>query len=191
MQCGQDNTVCLESFKTLGENNTTRGDERLAYPFWLWSWDFPTFTWWEQELLEVAESSTHIIFNVSTTVFFLFPADWSSGDKVQFFTFFFLSLVIHSFWINTVCAMNISLGWLGFYSQGKVAPYAWFWAFGMFLCTYVLRAHNLWQKFYPTSCDQSLGCDLQCNGTLGSFVQLGRNVLELFIWHLALLSPGS
>lgn len=24
------------------------------------------------------------------------------------------------FWVNTVCAMNISLGWLGFYSQGKV-----------------------------------------------------------------------
>lgn len=44
MQCGQDNSVCLGSFKTLGENNTARGDERLASAFWLWNRDFPTFT---------------------------------------------------------------------------------------------------------------------------------------------------
>lgn len=32
----------------------------------------------------------------------------------------------------------------------------------------------------PTCCDQSFGCDLRCDGTLGSFAQLGHDVPEVF-----------
>lgn len=91
MQRGQDNAVCLESCKTLGKNNTARGDERLANPSWLWELGFPNIH------MMGAESPTQIISSVSVAGF------W------RFIFFFLLSLAIHSLYINTVCAINISL----------------------------------------------------------------------------------
>lgn len=181
--------MCLESFKTLGKNNTTRGDERPADPFWLQSWDFPTFTWWERELLGVAAINPYYLQCKHHCIF-------PSACKLEFWrqglTFIVcVCLAICSFWINTVCAVNIFLGWWGFYSQGKVTCVSislilslW----GGFVYIYSKNA-QLVTELCPTCCDQSFGCDLRCDGTLGSFAQLGHDVPEVF-WHLALLIPG-
>lgn len=80
MQCGQDNAVCLESFKTLGKNNTARGDERLANPSWLWKLGFPNVH------MMGAESPAQIISSVSTAVFL-------RQDSINFFLSVFSNML--------------------------------------------------------------------------------------------------